>query len=125
MSLRYQVKGGNNSHADPIHNIIHKRKIVLSRFDGENNQDGIQWINKIEKNFEMYNIYGDDKLNVAAMYMDKTACDLFLWWDSTMDGGRRVRDWDNFKKISLNDFKTWKKPKSTEVHSFTTRMNYG
>ena len=30
------------------------------------------------KYFEMYNIYGDDdKLNVAAMYMDKTSCGWF------------------------------------------------
>ena len=41
----------------------------------------------------MYNTYGDDdKLNVAAMYMDKTACDQFLWWDSSMKGGIPVRD---------------------------------
>ena len=61
----------------------------------------------------MYNIYGDDdKLNVAAMYMDKTACDWFLRWESTMKGGILVRDWDTFKKKFLNDFKTWKKPKS-------------
>ena len=48
----------------------------------------------------MYNIYGDDdKLNVATMYMDETTCDWFLWWDSTMEEGRLVRDWDTFKKI--------------------------
>ena len=41
----------------------------------------------------MYNIYGDDdKLNVATMYMDKTACDWLLWWDSAMKGGILVRD---------------------------------
>ena len=50
----------------------------------------------------MYNIYGDDdKLNVAAMYVDKTTCDWFLWWDSTMKGGRLVRDWGTFKKKIL------------------------
>ena len=41
----------------------------------------------------MYSIYGDDdKLNAATIYMDKTTCDWFLWWDSTMKGGRLVRD---------------------------------
>ena len=51
----------------------------------------------------MYNIYGDDdKLNVAAMYVDKTTCDWFLWWDSTMKGGILVRDWDTFKKKFFN-----------------------
>ena len=73
LSLRYQVKGGNNSHVVPTHNIVHKVNIDLLRFDGENNRDRIQWINKIKKYFEMYNIYGDDdKLNVAAKYMDTT-----------------------------------------------------
>ena len=56
----------------------------------------------------MYNIYGDyDKLNIAAMYMDKTTCDQFLLWDSTIEGGRLVRDQDTFKK----NFKTLKNPK--------------
>ena len=99
LSLRDQVKGDNSSHTGPTHNIVHKVKINLPRFDGEINRDGIQWINKIEKYFEMYNIYGDgDKLNVAVMYMDKTACDWFLWWDSKMKGGILVRDRDTFKK---------------------------
>ena len=75
-SLRDQVRQGNNSHAGPTHNFVHKVKIDLPRFDGENNQDRIRWINKIEKYFEMYNIYDDDdKLNVATMYMCKIACD--------------------------------------------------
>ena len=55
----------------------------------------------------------DDKLNVAAMYMDKTACDYFLWWDSTMKGGRLVRDWDTFKKYFFKWLKTWKNSKYT------------
>ena len=53
----------------------------------------------------MYNIYGDDdKLNVAVMYIDKTACDQFLWWDSTIKGGRLVRDQDTFKKKFFKRF---------------------
>ena len=41
----------------------------------------------------MYNIYcDDDKLNVTAKYMDKTACNWFLLWDSTMKRGILVRD---------------------------------
>ena len=76
LSLRDQVKGGNNSHIGPTHNVIHKVKIDLPRFDGENNQDEIWWIKKIKKYFEMYNIYGENgKLNVATMYMDKIDCD--------------------------------------------------
>ena len=31
ISLRDQVKGGNNSHTGPIHNIVHKFKIDLPR----------------------------------------------------------------------------------------------
>ena len=59
---------------------VHKVKINLPRFDGENNQDGILWINKIEKYSEMCNICGNnDNLSVAEMYIDKTACDWFLW----------------------------------------------
>ena len=49
LSLRYQVKGGNNSHTCPTHNVIHKVKIDLPRFDGENNPYRIRWINKINK----------------------------------------------------------------------------
>ena len=76
LSLRDQVKGGNNSHTSPTHNVIHKVKNDLPRFDGKNNRDMIRWITKIKKYFEMYNIYGDnDKLNVATLYMDKIACD--------------------------------------------------
>ena len=76
LSLRDQVKGRNNSHIGPTHNVVHKVKIDLPRFNGKNNRDEIWWINKIEKYFEMYNIYGDDdKLNVATMYMDETTCD--------------------------------------------------
>ena len=48
LSLRDQVKGSNNSHSGPTHNILHKVKIDLPRFDGENNQDEIRWINKIK-----------------------------------------------------------------------------
>ena len=105
LSLRDHVKGNNSSHTGPTHNIVHKVKIDLPRFDGESNRDRIRWINKIKKYFEMYNIYGDDdKLNVAAMYMDKTACDRFLWRDSVMKGGRLVRDSDTFKKKFLKQF---------------------
>ena len=36
----------------------------------------------------MYNKYDDqDKLNVAAMCMDKNVCDRFLWWDSNLELG--------------------------------------
>ena len=120
VSLTDQVKGGNSSHTGPTHNVIHKVNIDLSRFNGGNNRDGIQWINKIEKYFEMYNIYGDnDKLNVAAMYMDKTACDWFLWRDSTMKGGRLVRDWDTFKKIF---FKQFQDMEEAEIYSKLTRL---
>ena len=59
-----------------MYNFLHKVNINLSRFDGENNPEGIRWINKIEKYSEMCNIYGDnDKLSVSEMYMDKTTCD--------------------------------------------------
>ena len=37
LSLRYQVKGGNNTHIGPTHNVVHKFKIDLPRFDRENN----------------------------------------------------------------------------------------
>ena len=57
------------------------------------------------KIFWMYNKYDDDdKLNVAAMYVDKTTCDWFLWWDSTMKGGWLVRDWETFKKKLFKRF---------------------
>ena len=119
-SLRDQVKGGNNSHIGPTHNVAHKVKFDLPRFDGVNNRDVIQWIYQIEKYFEMYNINGDDdKLNVAAMYMDKTACDWFLWRDSTMKGGRLVRDWDTFKKIF---FKQFQDMEEAEIYSKLTRL---
>ena len=36
-SLREQVKGGNNSHIGPTHNVAHKVKFDLPRFDGVNN----------------------------------------------------------------------------------------
>ena len=68
----------------------------------------------------MYYIYGgDDKLNVVAMYMDKTACDWFLWWDSTMKGGRLVRDWDTFKK---NFFKWFQDMEEAEIYNNLTRL---
>ena len=35
-SLKDQVKGFNNSHMGPTHNVFHKVKIDLPRFDGEN-----------------------------------------------------------------------------------------
>ena len=112
LSLRDQVKGGNNSHTCPTHNIVHKVNIDFPRFDGENNRDRIRWINKIKKYFEMYNIYGDDdKLNVAAMYMDKTACDWFLWWDSSMKGGGLVKDSDTFKKKLFKRFQDMEEAK--------------
>ena len=40
-SLREQDKGGNDSHTGPTHNVVHKVKIDLPRFDGENNRDRI------------------------------------------------------------------------------------
>ena len=49
IALIDQVKGDNNSYAIPTHNTLHKVNIDLPRFDGENNRDEIQWINKIEK----------------------------------------------------------------------------
>ena len=53
----------------------------------------------------MHNVYGDNnKLNVTTMYTDKTACDQFLWWDSSMKGGIPVRDRDTFKKIFFKQF---------------------
>ena len=53
----------------------------------------------------MYNIYGNkNKLNVATMYMDKTAFDWFLWWDSTMKGGSLARDCNTFKKKKFKRF---------------------
>ena len=62
---RDHIKWGNSSYMLPMYNFIHKVNINLSRFDGENNQDGIRWINKIEKYSEMCNIYGDnEKLSV-------------------------------------------------------------
>jgi len=88
-----------------MYNFVHKVNINLSRFDGENNQDGIRWINKIEKYSEMCNIYGDnEKLSVLEMYMDKTTCDWFLWWDSTMKGGSLARDCNTFKKKKFKRF---------------------
>ena len=91
--MRDQDKGDNNSHTCPTHNVVHKVKIDLPRFDGESNRDEIRWIHKIEKYFEMYYIYVyNEKLHVTAMYMDKTACDWFLWWDSAIKGGRSLRD---------------------------------
>ena len=119
-SLRDQVRGGNKSHTFPTHNFVHKFKIDLLRFDGENNRDGFRWIKKIEKYFEIHNIYGDDnKLNVATMYMDKTACDWFLWWDLTMKGGRLVRNWDTFKK---KIFKRFQDMEEVEIYSKFTRL---
>ena len=41
-SLKDQVKGFNNSHTGPTHNLIHKVNIDLPRFDGENNRDEIR-----------------------------------------------------------------------------------
>ena len=38
LSLRDQVRGGNKSHTDPPHNIVHKVNINLLRFNGENNR---------------------------------------------------------------------------------------
>ena len=119
-SLRYQVRGGNNSHTGPNHNVVCKFKINLPRFDGENNRHGIRWINKIKKYFEIQNIYGDDeKLILASMYMDKTACDYFLWWDSTMKGGRLVRDQDTFKK---KFFKLFQDMEETELYNKITHL---
>ena len=68
----------------------------------------------------MYNIYGDDnKLNVAAMYMEKTACDWFLWWDSAIKGGGLIRDWDTFKK---NIFKRFQDMEEAEIYNKLTRL---
>ena len=57
ISLRDQVKGGNNSHTRPTHNIVHKVKIDLPRFESGNNRDEVRWIKKIKKYFEMYTLY--------------------------------------------------------------------
>ena len=68
----------------------------------------------------MYSIYGDDdKLNAATIYMDKTACDWFLWWDSTRKGGRLVRDWDTFKK---KFFKCFQDMEEVEIYNKLTRL---
>ena len=68
----------------------------------------------------MYNIYGDDdKLNVATLYMNKTACDWFLWWDSTMKEGKLVKDWDTFKK---NFFKRFQDMEEAKIYSKLTRL---
>ena len=68
----------------------------------------------------MYYIYDDDdKLNVATMYMDKTACDWFLWWDSVMKGGILIRDWDTFSK---NFFKRFQDMEETEFYNQLTRL---
>ena len=49
LSLRDKVKGGNNSHTGPTHNVVHKVKIDLPRFDREINRDGI-FFNKNQRN---------------------------------------------------------------------------
>ena len=68
----------------------------------------------------MYNIYGDDnKLNVAAMYMDKTTCDWFFSWDWAMKGGRLVRDWDTFKK---NFFKWFQDMEEVKIYNKLTHL---
>ena len=71
----------------------------------------------------MYNIYGnDEKLNVAAMYLDKTTCDRFLWWYSVMKGSRLMRDWDTFKK---KIFKRCQDMKEVKIYSKLTRLKQG
>ena len=37
LSLRDQVKGRNSSHTSRTHNVVHKVKIDLPRFNGESN----------------------------------------------------------------------------------------
>ena len=76
LSLTDQGKWGNNSHTGQPTTLFIRSistyqgsmvKVIKTRFNG---------LAKSKKYFEMYNIYGDDdKLNVAAIYMAKTACD--------------------------------------------------
>ena len=84
------------------YNFVHNVNINLPTFDGGNNQERIRWINKIKKYYEMSNIYGDkDKLSVVEMYMDKTTCDCFFWWDWTIKGVSLFRDCDTLKKKKI------------------------
>jgi len=92
-------KGANNSNMGSFNNVIHKIKIDIPKFDGEDNREGTRWINKVENYFAMYRINDDDdKINIASMYMEKIACDWFMWWDSKCRGGL-VRDWETFKNF--------------------------
>ena len=68
----------------------------------------------------MCNIYGDeDKLNVVAMYMDKTTCDWFLWWNSAIKGGRLLRYWETFKK---NLFKRFQDMEEDKIYNKLTHL---
>ena len=68
----------------------------------------------------MCNIYGDnEKLSVLEMYMDKTTCDWFLWWDSTMKGGSLVRDCNTSKK---KKFKQFQDMEEIDLYNKLTRL---
>ena len=63
----------------------------------------------------MHQIYKEDeKINIAAMYLDKSICDWFLWWD--LNVGRLVRDWVTFK----NFFKQFQDMEEDKIYSKLT-----
>ena len=112
------MKDSNTSYSGSFNNVIHKIKIDIPKFDGENNREGNRWINKVENYFAMYRISDDeDKISIASMYMDKLACDWFMWWDSKCRG--LVRDWDTFKK---KFFKRFQDMEENELYTKLTRL---
>jgi hypothetical protein len=108
-----------SSNMSSFNNVIHKVKLDILKFDGEDNREGTRWINKVENYFSMHHISDDDdKINIASMYLEKTTCDWFLWWDSKCRGGL-VRDWDTFKKIF---FKRFQDIEEDELFTKLTRL---
>jgi len=72
----------HSSNASSFNGTIHKIKIDIPKFDDEDDHEGIIWINKLERYFDIYQIHNEEeKINIASMHLEILASDWFLWWN--------------------------------------------
>lgn len=70
-----------------------RAKVEMPEFDG-NKKSNVEWINKAEEYFEIYDINDDDeKLRHASMKMEGEPYNWYMWWKKTT----RIISWRKFK----------------------------
>jgi hypothetical protein len=60
----------------------HKIKMVVPKFDDEDDCEGTRWINKLKHYCDIYQIHDDEEIiNLVSMHLERLGCHWFLWWN--------------------------------------------